>query len=389
MADLNLNKSPSSADSADPSPLSLKFSSSSSDERSTAEARESLAAFQAMSGGFGGGGDSIISDHFQCRIGCTSYLNNGAEKKGLSPMEAGSLSRPGWCIPKLPLRRPLPAFPPLARASLSNSQKAEGYRGLKPRRNLVADWVYSNDDTVRILPTYVGSFSLLAVLLNRAVFGIAQVADAGSAQPRADLLTLGLAVTDILTGLVWLSIRPKSISMVDPQGVECQRVSLYLPDSAASELEWSLVVVYDNNCILQIGMAAESSKCGEAEAVDVAKLIQGSLYQGIMNSGAQSYLGNLSLYPGKSELPFLPANTPAVILQPLGGKGTLIIGGDTVRGFTTTDQETSWMLLCQSWWQKRAEIRGLNLKVHEALPPAYCMSTPSPLKKVTYSRFFR
>ncbi|GMH01652.1 hypothetical protein Nepgr_003491 [Nepenthes gracilis] len=61
MADLNLNKSPSSADSADPSPLSLKLSSSSSDERSTAEARESLAAFQAMSGGFGGGGDSIIS----------------------------------------------------------------------------------------------------------------------------------------------------------------------------------------------------------------------------------------------------------------------------------------------------------------------------------------
>ncbi|GMH01646.1 hypothetical protein Nepgr_003485 [Nepenthes gracilis] len=270
-------------------------------------------------------------------------------------MEAGSLLRPGWCIPKLPLRRPLPAFPPLARPSLSSSQKAEGYRGPKPKRNLVADWVYSNDDTVRILPTYVGGFSLLAVLLNRAVFGIAPVADAGSTQSRADLLTLGLAVTDILTGLVWLSIRPKSISMVDPQGVECQRVSPYLPDCAASELDWfweslsavtccrSLVVVYDNNCILQIGMAAESSKCGEAEAVDVAKLIQGSLYQGIMNSGAQSYLANLSLYPGKSELPFLPANTQAVILQPLGGKGILIIGGDTVRGFTTTDQ--AWISL--------------------------------------------
>ncbi|GMH01659.1 hypothetical protein Nepgr_003498 [Nepenthes gracilis] len=48
-------------------------------------------------------------------------------------------------------------------------------------------------------------------------------------------------------------------------------------------------------------MAAESSKCGEAEAVDVAKLIEGSLYQGIMNSGAQSYLANHLLYPGKSE----------------------------------------------------------------------------------------
>ncbi|GMH01654.1 hypothetical protein Nepgr_003493 [Nepenthes gracilis] len=192
-------------------------------------------------------------------------------------MEAGSLLRPGWCIPKLSLRRPLPAFPLLARPSLSNSQ-------------------------------------------------------------------------------------------VDPQGVECQRVSPYLPDSAASELEWfweslsavtccrSLVVVYDNNCILQIGVAAESSKCGEAEAVDVAKLIQGSLYQGIMNSGAQSYLTNLSLYPGKSELPFLPANAQGFSsiagrmqeeagshLAVAGGKGILIIAGDTVRGFISIDQ--AWISL--------------------------------------------
>jgi len=36
----------------------------------------------------------------------------------------------------------------------------------------------------------------------------------GSSQSSADLLTLGLAVTNILTGLVWLTIRPKSISVV-------------------------------------------------------------------------------------------------------------------------------------------------------------------------------
>lgn len=35
-----------------------------------------------------------------------------------------------------------------------------------------------------------------------------------SSQSRADLLTLGLAVTNILNGLVWLSIRPKAISAV-------------------------------------------------------------------------------------------------------------------------------------------------------------------------------
>lgn len=35
-----------------------------------------------------------------------------------------------------------------------------------------------------------------------------------SSQSRADLLTLGLAVTNVLNGLVWLSIRPKYVSVV-------------------------------------------------------------------------------------------------------------------------------------------------------------------------------
>ncbi|XP_043707284.1 protein COFACTOR ASSEMBLY OF COMPLEX C SUBUNIT B CCB4, chloroplastic isoform X4 [Telopea speciosissima] len=175
-----------------------------------------------------------------------------------------------------------------------------------------------------------------------------------SSQSRADLLTLGLAVTNVLAGLVWLSIRPKSVSKVNPQGVECRKICSDLPDCIVSELLWtweslsvvtccrSLVIVYEGSCLLQIGVAAESNG-GYTMEVDAPKLIQGLLYQGVMKSGAQSYLANLSLYPGKSELPFLPSNTQAVILQPLGDKGIAIIGGDTIRGFTTADQ--AWITL--------------------------------------------
>ncbi|KAK7307167.1 hypothetical protein VNO77_39990 [Canavalia gladiata] len=244
-------------------------------------------------------------------------------------------------------------FVPSSSPSLSTSSSfsAHSYRGPQPKRDFLANWVSQNDDAVRTLPIYVGSASLFAVLLNRALSGIAPVADAGSSQSRADLLTLGLAVTDILTGLVWLSIRPKSITAVNPQGIECKRLCTTLPDVALNELLWaweslsdvtccrSLVIVYESSCVLQIGFAAESSPGdGEAVSVDPNKLMQGSVYQGVMKSGAQSYLANLSLYPGKSELPFLPSNTQAVILQPLGDKGIAIIGGDTIRGFTASDQ---------------------------------------------------
>ncbi|KFK40848.1 hypothetical protein AALP_AA2G049300 [Arabis alpina] len=245
-------------------------------------------------------------------------------------------------------RSPL-ASPRFIKASSSTSQP-RSYRGPKPSKNLVADFVSNNDDTVRSLPIYVGGASLLAVLFNRALSGIAPVADASSSQSRADLLALGLAVTNLLTGLVWLSIRPKSIIPVEPEGVECKVVESNLPASLVSELLWSweslkaatccrsLVIVYNGICLLQIGMAAESPEDNKTVIVNIDKLMQGSVYKGVMKSKAQSYLANLSLYPGRSELPFLPANTQAVILQPLGDKGIIVIGGNTIRGFTSSDQ---------------------------------------------------
>jgi hypothetical protein len=99
----------------------------------------------------------------------------------------------------------------------------------------------------------------------------------------------------------------------------------------------SLVVVYGGNCILQIGVAAGYPEDGNALNVDTQKFIQGSLYRSAMESKkrecllftrkyfsfcfqkfhrgllAESYLANLALYPGRSELPFLPANTQVLI----------------------------------------------------------------------------
>ncbi|XP_050236976.1 protein COFACTOR ASSEMBLY OF COMPLEX C SUBUNIT B CCB4, chloroplastic isoform X2 [Mercurialis annua] len=267
----------------------------------------------------------------------------------LISMEAGTVT----ILPTPILFNSKCKFPPrnfrcfVSSNSDSNNAQIKGhyYRGPKPNRNFVADWVKNNDSTVRTLPIYVGAASLLAVLINRAASGIAPVADASSSQSRADLLTLGLAVTNILAGLVWLTIKPKTIYPVNPQGVDCQILFPDLPRYVVSELLWvweslsavtccrSLVVVYDCICFLQIGMAVESSNKGEVLSVDTAKLMQGSLVQAVKKSGAQSYLANLSLYPGRSELPFFPSNT-----QPLGDKGVAIIGGDTIRGFTTSDQ---------------------------------------------------
>ncbi|KAH6756389.1 cofactor assembly of complex C [Perilla frutescens var. hirtella] len=278
-------------------------------------------------------------------------FNKGKNNTDRFSMEAGILQR--LVVPLNPPRRRSVSRLRSIRVSLNSEGESQVP---KPKRELLAEWVSKNDDVVRSLPIYIGGASLVAVLLNRAVSGIAPVADASSSQSRADLLTLGLAVTNILNGLVWLSIRPKTIYMVDPNGVECRRINHALPEPVISELLWaweslsdvtccrSLVVVYDGICMLQIGFADVLQSNGdEPVVVDADKLIQGSLYKGAFRSGSQSYLANLSLYPGKTELPFLPSNTQAVILQPLGNKGIAIVGGDTIRGFTTSDQ--AWITL--------------------------------------------
>uniref|UniRef100_J3M234 CCB4 n=1 Tax=Oryza brachyantha TaxID=4533 RepID=J3M234_ORYBR len=250
-----------------------------------------------------------------------------------------------------------PLFSPLPLSSQLRQQHEEMYivRALRQRQDWVEGWVRSNDTLVRGLPILVGGASLLAALLNRAVSGIAAVTDASSSQSRADILTLALSVTDILAGLVWLSIRPKSISPVVPRGVECKRVGTGVSNPALPELLWtwdslttatcckSLVVVYGGNCVLQIGVAAGSPEDGNAVMVDAQKFMEGSLYRSAMESKKQSYLANLALYPGRSELPFLPANTQALILQPIGDKGIAIIGGDIIRGFTNIDQ--AWIAM--------------------------------------------
>lgn len=106
-----------------------------------------------------------------------------------------------------------------------------------------------------------------------------------------------------------------------PRGVECERIHSSIPDLVSSELKWygktsffnffngdklvfvncdvraweslsgvtcskSVVIVYDGICVAQIGYASNENE-GEAMVVDAHKLMQGSIYQGLMKSGSR------------------------------------------------------------------------------------------------------
>lgn len=52
----------------------------------------------------------------------------------------------------------------------------------------------------------------------------------------------------------------------------------------------SLVIVYSCQCIVQIGVAAKLQNNGEPFTVDATKLMEGSLCQGVLKSGARKLL---------------------------------------------------------------------------------------------------
>ncbi|KAG6654412.1 hypothetical protein CIPAW_05G144000 [Carya illinoinensis] len=98
-----------------------------------------------------------------------------------------------------------------------------------------------------------------------------------------DLLTLGLAVTTILTCLIWLSIQPKSIYVIVKWKMLHTERQCNLYDAKFQKEEFGsnvsccrTLVVYDRHCILQVGFTAKSFiGDDEAVAVNAKKLMQG------------------------------------------------------------------------------------------------------------------
>lgn len=64
------------------------------------------------------------------------------------------------------------------------------------------------------------------------------MADASSAQSRADVVLIGSCAVLGLTGLQWLALAPKQVQAVPPGGTTLEWVLPQLPPPAEAELRW-------------------------------------------------------------------------------------------------------------------------------------------------------
>jgi len=207
--------------------------------------------------------------------------------------------------------------------------------------------VRANGDFFRALPLGIGAASFVFVLVNRAVSGLGLVADARSSQSRVDVICIVMSATLALTGLSWLSLKPRVLEAVEPDGVDCSTWAESLGQEARTELQWiwesfrettrvrSIAVFQQDECIFLAGKVTTDECC------DVEQARAGPIVQRTMETGQQSYLANLVLYPGRVEFVYFPKNTQAIFVQPMGNKGAIVVGVDTIRGLTSADQ--AWL----------------------------------------------
>jgi hypothetical protein len=203
-------------------------------------------------------------------------------------------------------------------------------------------------ENLKKIPLWFGTFGISSVLLNRLLSGIAAVSDAGSSQSRADVLAIVLSAACILTGLQWSSIKARVYPKVDQGGVEMAYFDEErLGKTATSEVQWcyrslqdtssvcGLVLFYRGKCVAQLGFASgdQTKTGGNAEL--------GPMLAQVLEQDKGNYIPNLKVYPGKIEFTYLPNTVQAMIMQPLGEDGVMLVCGDTQRGFTKVDQ--SWI----------------------------------------------
>jgi len=145
-----------------------------------------------------------------------------------------------------------------------------------------------------------------------------------------------------LTGLQWLSLKPKTPKVVELDGTSVHYISESFENSSEEILRlWDavrcstktdmMVIFWKGECIVHLGSMAKGARAGSAGIGDLCLESQ--------EKNVSRSLANLALFPGRFEfLEYLPSNTQCVHVQPLHPDGVLVLGSATQRSFTILDQ---------------------------------------------------
>lgn len=196
-----------------------------------------------------------------------------------------------------------------------------------------------------------GAGALLLTVINQLT-----AAALDPALERSSVLAALLAVGLVLIGVLWTRVQPQPAEQAALQGEEGMLLRRGLPQPLADELTWGtrmlltatpaavVLLLWDGDLLVHRGLM-ESTAHGAA-------FVPGPICQMAMQRDRSIHLVDLKHYPGREEFMRLLEGLPSVVVQPLGARGLLVLGGWSARCFSTADQTwiEGWALRLRDGW---------------------------------------
>ena len=207
------------------------------------------------------------------------------------------------------------------------------------------------------LSLLTGGIGSLALAINHLTAGSSP---ANVSLGRADVVGSLMAVGLMLVGLNWTRVDPAAQKPLALGGEQGLHLAERLPDSVREELGWGSRMLLLNTAAVAIHCLWKQQVLLSRGLLTGAPYQDGPLVQRVLGSQQRLYLANLKLFPARREFTYLPEGTPAVLLEPLGTQGLLVVAGASPRCFSAADS---------GWVEGWAERLRLRLEEAEAANP--------------------
>ena len=200
-------------------------------------------------------------------------------------------------------------------------------------------------------------------MLGLAVFNALTAGTFTPALQRAEVLSGMAAVGLMLVAVLWTRAvprNPKVVKLVGEQGLE---IAAGLSESLRTELAWgshqfltatsaaTILVNWDEKVLLRRGLITKDP------------FSPGDICRRSTDRQALVSLVKTALYPGRQEFDAVLPDLPAVMIQPLGQRGWIVLGGWSERCFTRSDER--WL----AGWAERLKTQLEQIYVIEDSDP--------------------
>ncbi|MYF36607.1 MAG: cofactor assembly of complex C subunit B [Synechococcus sp. SB0673_bin_10] len=184
------------------------------------------------------------------------------------------------------------------------------------------------------LSLFTGGIGALALALNHLTAGSSP---ASVSLGRADVVGSLMAVGLMLVGLNWTSVDPAAQQPLTLSGEQGLDLAEGLPDDVREELGWGSQMLLLNTAAVAVHCVWKQRLLLSRGLLTGVTYQDGPLVQRVLSSQRRLYLVNLKLFPARREFTYLPEGTPAVLVEPLGPQGLVVVAGASHRCFNGAD----------------------------------------------------